>query len=85
MLEANVYGASIPHHEGRADCTALFIAPERRERVDWRGLAQDESKGLPRYAVQIFLRVLSGEVECNAPHKHKQIKMGSRAESVADV
>ena len=85
VLEANVYGVTIPHHEGRAGCAALSIAPELRDGFDWQGLAVYANERLPRYAVPAFVRVLSGEVGSNAMHNGKQNKTGLRAEGVEPV
>ena len=82
VLEANVYGVTIPHHEGRAGCAALSIAPELRDRFDWGGLAKYSSGRLPRYAVPVFIRVVSGEVGSSAMHNNKQNKTGLREEGV---
>ena len=85
VLEANVYGVSIPHHEGRAGCAALSIAPERRENFDWRSFAQYASERLARYAVPVFVRVLSSDVGSHAMHNNKQNKTGLRAEGIEPV
>ena len=82
VFEANVYGVTVPHHEGRAGCAALSIAPEQRDRFDWRGLAKYASERLPRYAVPVFIRVVSGEVGSSAMHNNKQNKTGLREEGV---
>ncbi|KAJ8606658.1 hypothetical protein MRB53_040794 [Persea americana] len=50
VLEANVYGAQVPNHEGRAGCAAIFIAPEERNKFDWHGLFKHARQKLPRYA-----------------------------------
>ena len=80
--EANVYGVEIPEHEGRAGCVALSIAPEARERFDFRELARWTSERLPRYAVPVFLRVVDGEVGGRGSHNNKQTKVALRAEGV---
>ncbi len=82
VLEANVYGVLVPHHEGRAGCAALSIAPETRSKFDWQGLARYASARLPRYAVPVFIRVVSGEVGSGAMHNNKQNKTGLREEGV---
>jgi acyl-CoA synthetase (AMP-forming)/AMP-acid ligase II len=60
VLEANVYGVSLPHHEGRAGCAAILlktlpgvvdIPPEILESLALHAIAN-----LPRFAVPLFLR-----------------------------
>ena len=82
VLEANVYGVAVPHHEGRAGCAALSIAPEQRDRLDWQGLAKYANERLPRYAIPVFIRILSGDVGSSAMHNNKQNKTGLRDEGV---
>ncbi len=82
--EANVYGVKLPgpHQEGRAGCAALTIDDNARKNFDWKGLATFARESLPRYAVPVFIRVLSGEVGGGASHNNKQDKIGLRAEGV---
>ena len=82
VLEANVYGVKVPHHEGRAGCAALSVAPEQRDRFDWRGFAKYAGERLPRYAVPVFIRLMSGDVGSGAMHNNKQNKTGLREEGV---
>ncbi|KAK4695018.1 hypothetical protein P7C71_g2655, partial [Lecanoromycetidae sp. Uapishka_2] len=82
VLEANVYGAELPNHEGRAGCAALSIASEKKSSFDWRGLADFAKARMPRYAIPVFVRVLSEEVGGAASHNNKQDKVKLRAEGV---
>ena len=82
VLEANVYGVLVPHHDGRAGCAALSIAPEKRSTFDWEGLAKYAGECLPKYAVPVFVRVVSGDVGSSAMHNNKQNKTGLREEGV---
>ncbi|KAK5128719.1 hypothetical protein LTR85_000052 [Meristemomyces frigidus] len=79
VVEANVYGVEVPGHDGRAGCAALYIRPEERERFDWGGLLAHARKGLPRYAVPVFVRMIG----VPAPmHNNKQNKVPFRMEGV---
>ena len=80
--EANVYGVQLPDHEGRAGCAALSIARGQRESFDWSALVRFSKSKLPKYAVPVFVRVLSGEVGDLASHNNKQSKVALRAEGV---
>ena len=79
LVESNVYGVEVPNHDGRAGCAAVFIRPEERDAFDWKGLAEHSRKGLPKYAVPIFLRL----VQTPTPmHNNKQNKVPLRKEGV---
>lgn len=79
LVEANVYGVEIPGHDGRAGCAAIFIRPNERASFDYAGLLKHARKGLPRYAVPLFLRL----VQTSTPmHNNKQNKVGLRGEGV---
>ena len=82
VLEANVYGVTIPDHEGRAGCAALTIDPARVKNFNWRALAAFAKSKLPKYAVPVFIRVLNHEVGSAASHNNKQDKVKLRAEGV---
>lgn len=82
ILEANVYGVHVPGHEGQAGCAAIIIAPERREIFDWASLARFALERLPRYAVPVFVREISGEIGAMGSHNNKQNKVPLRAEGI---
>ncbi|KAF2402729.1 fatty acid transporter, variant, partial [Trichodelitschia bisporula] len=89
VAEANVYGVSIPGHDGRAGCAAIIL----NEGVEKDGavpeaqlaaLAQGALAGLPRYAVPVFLRIMREET-VEAGHRtgtNKQQKHHLREEGV---
>lgn len=79
LLEANVYGVEVPHHEGRAGCAAVFLRPDDRAAFDWRALLAHNKKALPRYAVPVFIRVLESH---STMHNNKQNKVPLRKEGV---
>lgn len=79
ILEANVYGVEVPGHDGRAGCAAVYIAPEQRAGFNWAGLLAHARKGLPRYAVPVFLRLIQKQT---AMHNNKQNKVPLRKEGV---
>lgn len=57
VLEANVYGVQLPHHDGRAGCVALILAEEPSPSL-MASLAEHVLTHLPRFAVPLFLRVM---------------------------
>lgn len=79
LLESNVYGVEIPNHDGRAGCAAIYIRPEERASFDWKALLEHSRKGLPKYAVPVFLRL----VQTPTPmHNNKQNKVPLKKEGV---
>ncbi|KAF7591201.1 hypothetical protein BBP40_001860 [Aspergillus hancockii] len=79
ILEANVYGVTVPHHEGRAGCAAIQISPDARANFDFQGLAKFARSRLPKYAVPVFLRIVESSTHI---HNHKQNKVPLRDEGV---
>ena len=82
VVEANVYGVLVPGHEGRAGCAALTLEPGARRTFDWIALANYLKEQLPRYAIPVFIRVLSGGVGGLSSHNNKPNKVPLRAEGV---
>lgn len=78
VAEANVYGVTIPGHEGRAGCAALHlsISPDSDY---FKGLLGYCRANLPRYAVPVFLRIVARSSHI---HNFKQNKVGLRQEGV---
>ena len=58
VLEANVYGVQLPNHDGRAGCVALALDQAQPNAECLASLAQHSAKGLPRFAVPLFLRIV---------------------------
>lgn len=58
VLEANVYGVQLPHHDGRAGCVAVTFATPEPDAGDLRRLAAHLRESLPKYAVPQFLRIV---------------------------
>jgi acyl-CoA synthetase (AMP-forming)/AMP-acid ligase II len=83
--EANVYGVQIPGHDGRAGCAALVMEDEQKPltQSELAEMAAHALKGLPRYAVPIFLRVHRGTAaEANRTGTMKQQKTVLRNQGV---
>lgn len=91
VLEANVYGVELPHHEGRAGCAAVVFRPGALVGGDvGRGMPSDETlktlaqharRGLPKYALPLFLRVVK-EGTLQNTGTNKQQKTNLRSEGV---
>ncbi|KAA8569996.1 hypothetical protein EYC84_002334 [Monilinia fructicola] len=72
IQEANVYGVSLPHHDGRAGCVALILKDQSPGIM--KELATHAKKGLPSYAVPLFLRVKKEGVEMEITGTVKMVK-----------
>ena len=91
ILEANVYGVAVPHHDGRIGCAALvFDNGDGLQKAPGGGvadvsvsiledLANHARSRLPSYAVPGFLRVVN---EMEATGNNKQQKTGLRKQGV---
>ncbi|KNG87006.1 putative very-long-chain acyl-CoA synthetase [Aspergillus nomiae NRRL 13137] len=77
VVEANVYGVLVPHHEGRAGCAALQMS--EKIDVDMMELARFARSKLPRYAVPAFIRLVRTPSHI---HNYKQNKVPLREEGV---
>ncbi|CAK4032291.1 Isopenicillin N epimerase component 1 [Lecanosticta acicola] len=75
ITEANVYGVSLPNHEGRAGCAALNLSHP----INYTDLLAHCRKELPKYAVPVFLRIVE---RSSHTHNSKQNKVGLRKEGV---
>lgn len=79
VAEANVYGVTVPGHEGRAGCAALDLVDTNASEAYFRELLKFSRERLPRYAVPVFLRVVKSSSHI---HNHKQNKVPLRKEGV---
>ncbi|KAK8031572.1 hypothetical protein PG990_001306 [Apiospora arundinis] len=82
VAEANVYGVSVPNHEGRAGCAAIHLDPTAAagdSALDYNKLALFAKSELPKYAVPVFLRIVGASSHI---HNHKQNKVLLRKEGV---
>lgn len=76
VLELNVYGVQVPHHDGRAGCAAikfhLSAEQDGSPKADvLQSLAGHAQAGLPKYAVPQFLRVVRGSgLEATGTNKY---------------
>ncbi len=70
IREANVYGVTVPGHEGRIGMAAIVCDPD----LDFTQLRRYLATRLPDYARPIFLR-LRGAIEVTATFKQKKIDL----------
>lgn len=79
IIEANVYGISIPNHDGKVGCAAIYIDAAHKHNFDYAGFLRHNRSLLPQYAVPVFLRV---QKEVTLSHNFKQNKVSLRVEGV---
>ncbi|KAF2190471.1 acetyl-CoA synthetase-like protein [Zopfia rhizophila CBS 207.26] len=79
IVEANVYGVEVPGHDGRAGCAALYIDPAHLSTFDFNALLSHARSKLPKYAVPVFIRVLSN---LTTMHNNKQNKVPLRNDGI---
>ena len=68
--EANVYGVKLPHHDGRAGCAAVLFT-RKFDRAMLDQLASHTQQTLPKYAVPLFLRIVS-DIGATGTNKHQK-------------
>lgn len=78
ITEANVYGVSLPHHDGRAGCACIVLSGEPKQEV-MDSVAAHVEKQLPKFARPVFLRVAKS-METTGSLKH--VKHGLRVQGV---
>jgi acyl-CoA synthetase (AMP-forming)/AMP-acid ligase II len=91
LEEANVYGVTVPSHDGRAGCCAVILTEDHHQNFQSSGavdqkllaeVAEHAQKHLPRYAVPIFLRIIADGGVSNRTGTNKQQKTGLRDEGI---
>lgn len=76
MKEANVYGVTLPGHDGRAGCAAVLLRGDQKlDDAQRQGLAAHVRKQLPKYAVPLFLRLVKGELEITGTAKQTKVQL----------
>ncbi|KAG9248669.1 hypothetical protein BJ878DRAFT_326794 [Calycina marina] len=79
VIEANVYGVTLPCHDGRAGCAAIFLDPSLEQSLDFAAFLKYSRIHLPKYAVPVFVRLVK---EMTPIHNNKQNKVPLREEGV---
>lgn len=77
IVEANVYGVQLPHHDGRAGCAAIVLKEGEGENKKLEEtlaeLAQHVRESLPKFAVPVFLRVIeAGKMQTTGTNKQQK-------------
>ncbi len=70
IREANVYGVSVPHADGRAGMAAV----QADDAIDLAALYEHMAGELPAYAQPLFLR-LRGEIDTTGTFKHRKVDL----------
>jgi fatty-acyl-CoA synthase len=75
VAEANVYGAAIANHDGRAGMAALTFADGvDSTSFEWEKLVGECGKNLPAFARPVFVRIQPA-IEITGTFKHKKVEL----------
>jgi acyl-CoA synthetase (AMP-forming)/AMP-acid ligase II len=69
--EANVYGALVPNHDGRAGMAAIVV--KEGSSIDFSDLYQYLRKKLPKYAIPVFIRFVPA-MEITGTFKQQKVE-----------
>jgi acyl-CoA synthetase (AMP-forming)/AMP-acid ligase II len=83
VQETNVYGVELPNHDGRAGCAALVLTEQASPQV-LLSLAEMAQRGLPRFAVPLFLRVTKS-METTGTNKQQKHVLRSQGVDLSKV
>ncbi|CAN8100968.1 unnamed protein product [Discula destructiva] len=83
VVEANVYGVQLAHHDGRAGCAALVMSQQGVSEGPGgavvpsedvlRSVAEHVTRSLPRYAMPVFLRITQpGKMQTTGTNKQQK-------------
>ncbi|TAQ88455.1 hypothetical protein B7494_g3224 [Chlorociboria aeruginascens] len=85
VVEANVYGIELPHHDGRAGCVQIEFSELVNTQL-LQGIAKHVQTQLPRFAIPLFLR-LSKEMQRTGTlkqQKHVVRQQGADLDKIGD-
>ncbi|KAI9304887.1 hypothetical protein BJ944DRAFT_180932 [Cunninghamella echinulata] len=71
VAEANVYGAEVPQHDGRAGMAAIVLQPGKE--INFKDLYQYLRKKLPKYAIPVFIRFVPA-MELTGTFKQQKVE-----------
>ncbi|KAI8096747.1 uncharacterized protein BX664DRAFT_370392 [Halteromyces radiatus] len=71
IAEANVYGALVPHHDGRVGVSAVNI--QKGQKLDFKDLYQYLYRKLPKYAIPVFIRIVPA-MELTGTFKQQKVQ-----------
>ncbi|KAI8143898.1 hypothetical protein BJV82DRAFT_609800 [Fennellomyces sp. T-0311] len=71
FAEVNVYGALVPHHDGRAGMAAVVV--KEGETLDFKDLYKYLRRKLPRYAIPVFIRFVPA-MELTGTFKQQKVE-----------
>jgi acyl-CoA synthetase (AMP-forming)/AMP-acid ligase II len=75
VAEANVYGAEVPGHDGRAGMVAITLGEGITvDSFNWAALVAACKRDLPVYARPLFVRITPA-IEITGTFKHKKVEL----------
>lgn len=80
--EANVYGALVPNHDGRAGMAAVVV--KAGETLDFKDLYAFLRRKLPRYAIPVFIRFVPA-MELTGTFKQQKVEFRNQGIDLTKV
>ncbi|GAN03847.1 acyl-CoA synthetase [Mucor ambiguus] len=80
--EANVYGALVPNHDGRAGMAAIVL--KEGSTIDFKELYQYLRKKLPKYAIPVFIRFVPA-MEITGTFKQQKVEFRNQGIDLAKI
>ncbi|CAO3610190.1 unnamed protein product [Cunninghamella blakesleeana] len=82
IAEANVYGASVPNHDGRAGMAAIVM--QQGKELDFKDLYQYLRKKLPKYAIPVFIR-FTPAMEITGTFKQQKVEFRNQGIDLSKI
>lgn len=82
IAEANVYGALVPHHDGRAGMAALVV--KEGVTLDFKDLYSYLRQKLPKYAIPVFLRFVPS-MEMTGTFKQQKVEFRNQGIDLSKI
>lgn len=80
--EANIYGALVPNHDGRAGMAAIVL--KEGSIIDFNDLYQYLLKSLPKYAIPVFIRFVPS-MEITGTFKQQKVEFRNQGIDLTKV
>ncbi|KAF7723014.1 hypothetical protein EC973_002430 [Apophysomyces ossiformis] len=82
IAEANVYGALVPNHDGRAGMAAIVL--QEGAKLDFKALYQYLRRKLPRYAIPVFVRFVPA-MELTGTFKQQKVEFRNQGIDMSKI
>lgn len=82
IQEANIYGALVPNHDGRAGMAAVVL--KEGHSIDFKDLYQYLRKKLPKYAIPVFIRFVPS-MEMTGTFKQQKVEFRNQGIDLSKI